>query len=454
MGIRLEMTQQQQLSQKMIQSAKILQMSSLELENYLKETAVENPVVDIEEPSVPDDDADEMERRLEWLVSSDAQNKSYYSDDRSADDRQDMWNVKDNRGEDLLTYLESQLMAQRLPENEHRAAEYIINMIDSRGYFTEPLESVAHACGTDLQTAQDMLALVQSFDPAGVGARNLGECLLLQMDRLQIEDKNARAIAADYLELAARNHLPEIAKKLKISIDDVTRALEEIRSLNPKPGNSFSSRDNLTYIVPDISVVSQGGSLQILLNDSTYPRVTINDYYLHMIKSTQDKETKDYIGDKVRQAQWVMQCISQRNKTLMNVARVIVERQTAFFEKGPGNLLPLKLTDVADRIGVHESTVSRAVKDKYIQCVWGVFPMHYFFLGALKSGGDQAQATSDRAKTLIREIIAQEDHKKPYSDRVLAEKLTEKGVKISRRTVAKYRENMGIGDASRRKAYH
>jgi len=454
MDLKLEMSQQQVLSQKMIQSAEILQMSSLELENYLKDTAVENPVIDIDDHYDESDNSSDIERKLEWLARSDEQNRVYYSEDRDADDKQSMWNVKDSRGDDLASHMMDQLMAQPLTKDERKTAEYIVDLLDSRGYFADSLENVVFACQTDMDTAERMLRLIQQFDPAGVGARSLSECLLLQMDRLGIMDGNAREIVLHHLEEVGKNQLPSIARKMKISVEDVCSAVEEIRELNPKPGNSFSSRENMKYIVPDVTVVKLNGYFEILLNDYMYPKITINKYYLNMIKASDDKQTKDYVSTKVKQAEWVMQCLSQRSRTLMNVSRVIVDRQVQFFNLGPGHLRPLKLADVADEIGIHESTVSRAVRDKYIQCSWGLFPMNSFFIGAISSrdsGG--GVTTSDSVKTLLREIIEAEDHDKPYSDRIIAEMLTEKGVKISRRTVAKYRESMGIRDASGRTVF-
>jgi len=364
-----------------------------------------------------------------------------------------MWNVSDNRGEDLAEYLISQLVTMPLPDKEQAIAEYLIDLLDSRGYLTEGTEQIAVQLETEGTEIIRMLQAVQSLEPAGVGARNLSECLLIQMDRLKITDPIARKIAENYLEQLGKNQLPQIAKKLKVTVDDVLQAMEVIRELNPKPGNSFSSRENLKYITPDVTVVKLKDYYEILLNEYMYPKMSINGYYRNMLKAGNDKETKDYVTTKVKQAEWVMQCVSQRNVTLMNVSKCIVDVQERFFTYGPGYLRPLKLADVAEMVGIHESTVSRAVKDKYLQCSWGIFPMNYFFIGAISKAGNENAATADTAKNLLKEIIADENHEKPYSDRILAEKLTERGVKISRRTVAKYREAMGIKDASGRKVF-
>lgn len=458
MELKMEVAQTLGLSQRMIQSTEILQMSAQELDTYLKEIAVENPVVDIEEKYEKQGQSErdvELQKKLEWLASSDEQNRVYYSEEYSSDDddNQDMWNVSDNRGEDLAEYLMSQLVTLSLSDREEAIAEYLIDLLDSRGYLSESVEQIAARLNTRQEDVLRILSVVQTLEPAGVGARNLSECLLLQMDRQKIENEAAREIAANYLEQLGKNQLPQIAKKMKITVEEVLEALEVIKALNPKPGNSFSSRENLKYITPDVTVVKLKDYYEILLNEYMYPRISINGYYRNMLKTGNDKETKDYVTTKVKQAEWIMQCVSQRNVTLMNVSKCIVDAQEKFFTYGPGYLQPLKLADVASAIGIHESTVSRAVKDKYLQCSWGIYPMNYFFIGAISKTGKENTATADTAKTLLKVIIDNENHEKPYSDRILAEKLAEKGVNISRRTVAKYREAMGIKDASGRKVF-
>ncbi len=458
MELKMEMTQTLGLSQRMLQSTEILQMSSQELDTYLKETAIENPVIDIEEKyenSKQSERDAELQRKLEWLASSDEQNRVYYSQEYNpdADDNQDMWNVSDNRGEALSEYLMSQLVTMQLTDREEMIAEYVIDVLDSKGYFLEAVDQTAEYLQVSEQEVLDMLKIVQSLEPAGVGARNLSECLLLQMDRQKMKAPIARMIVENYLECLGKNQLPQMAKKLKVSLEDIQEARDLIQGLNPKPGNSFSSRENLKYITPDVTVVKLKDYYEILLNEYMYPKISINGYYRKMLSEGNDRATKEYVTTKVKQAEWVMQCVSQRNATLMNVSKCIVDMQERFFAKGPGYLKPLKLADVAAVIGIHESTVSRAVKDKYLQCSWGVYPMNYFFIGAISKSGCECQTTADEVKILLKEIIDGENHEKPYCDRVLVEKLGERGVKISRRTVTKYRECMGLKDASGRKVF-
>ena len=276
MDLKMEVTQTLGLSQRMIQSTEILQMSAQELDTYLKELAVENPVVDIEEKFDKSGESErdaELQKKLEWLASSDEQNRVYYSEEYSSDDddNQDMWNVSDNRGEDLAEYLISQLVTIPLTDKEQAIAEYLIDLLDSRGYLTEETDQIAAQLETEEDEVARMLQVVQSLEPAGVGARNLSECLLIQMDRLKITDPIARKIAENYLEQLGKNQLPQIARKLKVTVDDVLQAMEVIRELNPKPGNSFSSRENLKYITPDVTVVKLKDYYEILLNEYMYP---------------------------------------------------------------------------------------------------------------------------------------------------------------------------------------
>jgi len=265
----------------------------------------------------------------------------------------------------------------------------------------------------------------------------------------------------NHLDMVAKNQIPAIARALHLSSGEAAGYCQIIKSLNPKPGVSFSSRDQLRYIIPDVTIVKFKDHFDILLNESMYPGIEVNSYYRQMNQAPDSQELKEYLGNKIRQAEWVKQCITQRSKTMMDVSRVILERQEAFFSHGPNYLKPLRMTDIAEILGIHESTVSRAVSKKYLQCSWGVYPMNFFFsrnvgtsTSSTEKSDDPSKAvTARKIKQLLHEIIAEENKKKPYSDRLLGEKLTEKGISISRRTVAKYREEEGIPDASGRKEY-
>lgn len=453
MDLKLQTVQSHVLSQKMIQSAQILQMSSQELEAYMKEISLENPVIDLDEQYETGSYDGEIRRKIEWLESSDEQNRVYYNNDYTEDGERDCWNFDTEEGESLAEYLLSQLLTKNLTKQQVKIAEYIVNCLDGKGYFTEDKAQLAKNLGTDTDRVEEVLSMLKKLEPAGICAESLAECLLLQLERKGMSTPVLRNIVENYLELVGKNQLHVIAKKLKIPVETVQADCELIKGLNPKPGASFCSRETLKYITPDVTVVKLGGYYEILLNEYMYPKITINSYYKGMLQEDTPKEAKAYIGEKVRQAEWVMNCISQRNKTLLQVTKTIVDMQENFFLKGQGYLESMRQADVAGKLSVHESTVSRAVRDKYLQCSWGIFPMNYFFSKGIASENGQGAVTPEKIKQLMAEIIDGENKKKPYSDRVISEKLDEKGVHISRRTVAKYREQAQIKDAGGRREF-
>ena len=343
----------------------------------------------------------------------------------------------------------------------------VISMTKEYVHYMEPDQDVYEFLvglfedGMDTETIDRILEELKSLDPAGVCAFNLEECLKLQLERKKMLTPVMESLIDNHLDMVAKNQIPAIARALHLSSGEAAGYCQIIKSLNPKPGVSFSSRDQLRYIIPDVTIVKFKDHFDILLNESMYPGIEVNSYYRQMNQAPDSQELKEYLGNKIRQAEWVKQCITQRSKTMMDVSRVILERQEAFFSHGPNYLKPLRMTDIAEILGIHESTVSRAVSKKYLQCSWGVYPMNFFFsrnvgtsTSSTEKSDDPSKAvTARKIKQLLHEIIAEENKKKPYSDRLLGEKLTEKGISISRRTVAKYREEEGIPDASGRKEY-
>lgn len=455
MDIRLSVTQNQILSQKMIQSMEILQMSSQELNEYIKEVALENPVVDIEDAYETPDRAGDLVKKLEWLDSIDERNRIYYRQEYSSEDSDDkrLMDYSENIGEELSKYVMDQLLTVELTDLQYDVIQFMVYSLDSKGYMEENLEDIAARFDTDVDFVEAQLKLLQALDPAGVCARNLRECLLLQLDREAEVDEVARIIVSNYLELLGKNQLHVISKKMKLPMEQIIEACNHIKELNPKPGSGFDARGHLKYITPDVTVVKLANYYEILLNEYTYPKIGINHFYKKVLESESSKETQTYIIDKIRQAEWIQNCIGQRNSTLMRVAKCIVDYQADFFNLGTGHLKPLRLQDVAEILEVHESTVSRAIRDKYLQCAWGIFPLNYFFSKSIAAGNRNGKITTEQVKQLMSAIIEEEDKKKPLSDRVITERLVERGVKISRRTVAKYREEMGIKDASGRKCF-
>ena len=460
MDLKLQVKQTQTLSQRMIQSAEILQMTSQELNTYINELALENPVIDIVEPPTAQEQRESIEQQ-EWLNSFNEENYYLYQRQNNDDDYdfKSSWNINTDDGETLQDYLWSQLITENFTDQETEIIKFMLECLDNKGYLEESIETIASYFGTDTELVEDLLSDLQSLDPSGVCARSLEECLKLQLERRNMLTPVLESIIDNCLEMVARNQIPAIARKLRLSPAETAGYCQIIKSLNPKPGVSFSSRDQLRYIIPDVTIVKFKDHFDILLNESMYPTIELNSYYRQMNQNPESSELKEYLGNKIRQAEWVKQCVTQRGKTLMQVSRAILEHQEEFFTFGPAHLSPLRLADIAQELDIHESTVSRAVSKKYLQCSWGVYPMNYFFsrsVAVQESSGNENGAQSVTAadiKRVLREIIEEENKKKPYSDRLLGEKLAERGISISRRTVAKYREEEGIADASGRKAY-
>jgi RNA polymerase sigma-54 factor len=453
MKMQMQATQQLQLSQRMMQSASILQMNTMELKSYLEELALENPIIDLEEHEPSSDQLADIQKKLEWLEQINETNRIYYHRDQEEELETDFLNsIGANNEITLEEYLTSQLLCVSLSPQEYEQIIYIIQCLDTKGYLKIPEIEIEKKLNISNSHYLKLLTIVQSLDPAGVGARDLKECLLLQLNHLSTDTRIAHAIISSHLELLGKNQLLKIAKALQVTLDEVLEAFALIQSLNPKPGNSFSNRQNLAYLVPDITVVKLPEYFEILINEYMYPQISINAQYLHMLKQNPDMETKKYLSSKLKQAEWVKTCISQRNSTLLNVTKTIIDMQEDFFACG-GRLRPMLLSDIALILSLHESTVSRAIRDKYLQCVRGVYPLGFFFSKGIECKSGEETVTPEYIQGLIVEIIKNEDKRKPLSDQKITGILKERGIAISRRTVAKYRTACGLKDASGRKTF-
>lgn len=463
MDIKLQVKQTQALSQRMIQSAEILQMTSQELNTYINDLALENPVIDIVDPTELPGGTKQREsiEEQQWLDSFNEENYYLYQRQNNDDDYdfKNNWNINTDDGETLQDYLWSQLITEDFSKQDTEIIKFMLESLDHKGYLSEPLEDIASYFKISPDRVEGLLSSLQELDPAGVCARNLEECLILQLKRRHNLTPVLTAIIDQCLEMVAKNQIPAMARKLRLSPSEAAGYCQIIKSLNPKPGVSFSSREKLRYIIPDVTIVTFKEHFDILLNESMYPNIEVNTYYSQMNRNPESQELKEYLGNKIRQAEWVKQCVAQRGKTLMQVSKSILEHQEEFFTYGPAHLSPLKLADISRELEIHESTVSRAVSKKYLQCSWGVYPMNFFFsrqVSVQENGAGPcppSAVTAGDIKRALREIILGEDKKKPYSDRLLGEQLAGQGISISRRTVAKYREEEGIADASGRKEY-
>ena len=440
----LILEQRQLLSQKMIQSLEILQMNTQELEQFLKDKALENPMLDLEEVYKTKDENSKLLKKLEWLEKTDEQNRVYYGQDHTDYEPVNF----QNQTEDFGSYLLSQLIEEFKTQREQEIYEILVYSLDERGYLKEIPDILIQTYGLTKKEINCYINKLKECEPAGVGAKDLEECLHLQLQRKHMLNGLEEKILHNYLTYVAKNQLKELSKLLNLPLDQVVQAVKNIKNLNPKPAQGFSSREHLKYLYPDITIVKFKDYFEILLDGDSHFTANINSYYVEMMNQENTDEVNNYLNEKYRQAKWILQCISSRRGTSLNITKALTQRQQDFFEKGPGYLRPLKLSDVAEELGIHESTVSRGIRDKYIQCSWGIYPMSYFF-----SRGILSEETPDKIKSCIRKWIKNEDKKKPFSDQKIADLFKQQGIPISRRTVAKYRTQMGIRDAAGRKEY-
>lgn len=453
MELSLQQQQKQILSQKMQQSVEVLQMNALALSEYARNLAEENPLLEwSEENELPESRGEKFLQRLEWLEEADEQNRSFYRVEHEQEERE----REDSRfgkkeGQSLREYLLFQINILKIPEDNKKVLRFLAESTAESGYLEkDAVESLIERYQLKKTTAARILAEFQTLDPPGVGARDLRECLLIQLEQKKASSLAYR-IVENYLDELAKNRLSYIAKKQKVSMEEMASALQEIRSCQPKPGSGFVGEGTVEYVIPDILVEKKDGELIVTVNGVGMPRLYISHAYVKLLREGANAETEDYIANKLKQAEWALQCISKRESTLQQVAEYIVQCQKAFFLHPQGQLVPLRMADVAEGLEIHESTVSRAVKEKYLQCERGVFPLHDFFSKAMAKA--EETVSTDSIKERLRTIIEEENKQKPFSDRELTEMLTAEGVQISRRTVAKYREAMGIAGASGRKVY-
>lgn len=450
MDIVLTQKQGQILSAQMIQSVEILQMPTHTLQEYLQTVVQENPVLELQEYHNAPDKPDELWCRLEWLEATDPQNREYHHQDFETDmDFVSEYETVDDQTESLHDHILAQIETLELPPETAACARFIAGCLDRNGWLNDTIPELAQEFGQSEKHMEHALTAVQSLDPPGVAARNLSECLCLQLMRRIPVDTMAVHIAREHLESLSRNHYGRIAHALNADQSDVRRACDLIRSLEPRPGARFVVQERPSYITPDVIVFRNPGGFELTINNRFLPALNISTYYTRMMKESNDAQVKDYLVAKIGQAKRVIQAVEQRHKTLLACAECILEQQADFFQHN-GHLKPLILSDVAKQVGIHTSTVSRAINGKYLQCERGTYPLSHFFSNRLSVSGE-GETSSDAAKAHLKELIEQEDKRKPLSDQKLCEHMVAQGFTLARRTVAKYRDELGIPGASGRK---
>jgi len=468
---RLRMLQQQRMIMTpMLQEAiRLLTLTRMDLVQELRTQLEVNPVLEEVLDEVEDPEAAPAPAEAEGEAREDGQNpvaefdwESYLestSDYRPPPPREEIERLDAEanltRGLSLQDHLEFQLYLSTSDPRLREWGALLIGNIDDRGYVKEPLEDVAAATGVATADLERALRLVQTFDPTGVGARDLRECLLIQLDALPDADPLARAIVADHLAELEGRPLTRLADRLGGSVQEVQGAVGIIRSLEPKPGRTYGTEDP-RYITPDVYILKVDGRFVVVLNDEGLPRLRVSSHYRQILaaKSGSPREVRDYVESRMRSGLWLIRSIEQRQRTLFKVTESLVRFQREFLEKGIMALRPLTLKEVAEDIGMHESTVSRVTTNKYVHTPQGLFELKYFFHRGVPVTTGAETASSLKVKELVRQLLTVEDAGKPLSDQKIVEVLrTQHDIDIARRTVAKYRSQLKIPSSSRRKRY-
>lgn len=475
-GLHLSQRQQLVMTPKLQQALKLLQMPAIELQQMLKQEMIENPLLEeveeLEEYQEEAQEESESEAELEKKTDGD---DSKPTEGEAGDERvdldewlQDGFEIGGFSEETQEEFFEKVPVAKRsftdqlisqlriVTDDEQTIAigDYIVGSLDESGYLTCELEEIAQTFKVPVEEVDKVLEIIQSFDPPGVGARNLQECLLIQLKAKGEDDSIAATIIRDHFEEFKQKKYLEISKKLKLSVQEIQNQCKLIGALDPKPGLEVVVEDP-KYVIPDLVVESIDGKYVVYLNDKNIPRLRVSQsYHDELLKDTRDgdRETRDFINSRLKSAKWLIQTIEQRRRTMVKVMECISRKQRDFFEKGTAHLRPLTLQQVASEINMHESTVSRVTTGKYVQTPRGVFELKYFFSSSLGTT-DGGEVSAKSAKDKIRRIIESEDTRNPLSDQKIADMLKKEGLNIARRTVAKYREQLNILPARLRKQY-
>ena len=453
-NLELRQTQKLLMTPQLQQAIKLLQLPVLELTEYLDQQYLENPMLELDEgEEAPANEAPEEEKTfdIDWeqyfqdrgdvgepVVRSDSQKPTF-----------------EHFTGDVFTLqqrLHQQLSMISLPAGLAAIANYIVDNLDDKGYLQHPCPDIAGQLKVSEAEVFIALGVVQNLEPAGIGSRDLRECLLLQIRNRTDVPPHAWEIICRHLDLVAKGRIPVLAETLGATWLEIQTAIDYIKKLDPRPGLSVGEEGGASYIYPDITVIDAAGEWIILVNDSYSPKLRVNPFYHRLLKAAETDETKKFLKDKFNSALWLLKAVEQRRTTLHRITEFILEYQQAFFQQGVKHLRPLRLRDVADVLEIHESTVSRAINSKYVQTPRGIFEIKYFFSVNLDTD-DGGGTSSTGVKKTLQELVEDEESNAPLTDQQLSEQLKDRGIKISRRTVAKYREELNIPSSTLRKRW-
>jgi RNA polymerase sigma-54 factor len=460
MKLSLNVSLRQTLAPQLIQSLKLLQMPILRLEQTIRQELAINPMLE-ELESTEDPTESELEEQADEENAESEMDKidweDYLGDDMEyvpkspREERQEILDRGPVLERSLYDHLAEQLSFEKLSPEERTLGEYILGNIDERGYLCVDTDEIATELKVEIELVDRVLALIQTFDPSGVGARSLRESLLIQLRERKEEGTLAYRIVAEFLEQLDKKSPLQIAKSLSVPVEDVQASLDHIKQLNPQPASGLFTKAALP-VVPDLVVERLGETFVVYHNDRNIPRLRVNQGYRNLLKrgNSTPKDTKEYVRGKLDQARWLLNAINQRRSTMIRVMEAILEYQREFFEKGTSYLKPLIMEQVADHVGMNVATISRVASDKYVQTPHGVFEIKYFF-----NAGVPQDSGEDLSKRMVKEqietLIKGESPTKPLSDQEIFQKLSANGIQIARRTVSKYREELGLRAARFRK---
>ena len=459
--LTIEQSQKLVMTPELIQAIQILQFSTQELDSFVQEQLLVNPVLEQDqEKETPESESEQRREsegeKLDWkeFIRSGSYDDISYKGYRDRDeDRPDTFERYVTNEVTLPEHLMFQYQFATVDKGCRRVGRYIIESLDENGYMTSTTEEIARATGVREEKVCEALDIIHGFDPAGVGARNLSECLRLQLEARKELTPQMEEIIGNHLEDIANNRLAAVAKDTGMTVLQVQEAADVIRTLEPKPGRQFASEMETKYVIPDVIVEKIEDEYVVMINESSTPHLTVSSYYKNLLgQAEKDQQLADYLSERVSSANWLIKSIEQRKQTIYNVVSAVVKYQKEFFDNGSKYLRTLTLKDIAEELGIHESTVSRSINGKYLQCPRGVYEIKYFFSAGVSDQVGEG-VSSNSIKEFIKEIVEGEDRHKPYSDQAMVEMLTEKGFNISRRTVAKYRDELGILSSSKRKRY-
>ncbi|MFK2825444.1 RNA polymerase factor sigma-54 [Bacillus sp. B190/17] len=439
-GLWQQQTMKLAMTQELTQAIALLQYSAQELVEFLESKTMENPFIQL--------DTSEMKALQLKEKAGTRKGKLEKKDDKN-------WveHLADH-SQTLTDYLRMQLSLIPMSSDQKRILDFLLYNMDENGYMSITVEEAASMCRCQEEEAAKILGMIRDLEPAGVGAMNLQDCLLLQLERMKGVPALVPVIIQDHFIAFAEKNWRSVAKKLNVQIKEIQEAADFIQKLNPKPGARFHY-EQPTYVRPDLTVTLKDDSIEVHLLEDEMPKIVFQKEYFNELAEHKDEQLKEFMKDKHKDYLWLLKSLEQRKRTIQRVGLKIVEKQKDFFFCGPSRMQPLTMKEIADELEIHESTVSRAVRGKYMQTPYGTYELKTFFPAGLSGGGHGTEETASAAqvKAKLTELVNEEDKKKPLSDQEISNLLEKEGWKVSRRTVAKYRDQLFIPSSSKRKRY-